>query len=140
MTEEEKKIEAPSTEPENAASPFIGLKKNEDPVPSEEVKLRDLLEKNLKWSQIIYEQNRRISRRLLWSSIFSWFKWIIFIGALVWGTWYVWPMARNLMAQYEALTSGVSSGQKLDQPTLDKILKMIPLTDTEKEQIKAMNK
>jgi hypothetical protein len=142
---EEKNAEQPASVPEKTAPQFIGLKKTE-PVrlettdAVEDIKLRELVEKNLKWSQIIYEQNRRISRRLLWGSIASWVKWAIIIGALVWGTWYAWPMTKGLIGQYQSLITGEPSGQKLDAATLDKILKMIPLSDAEKEQIKAMNK
>ncbi len=140
--EELKKEDLTSDPTENQPPQFIGLEKTEDKdtPKEEEVPLRDLLEKNLKWSQIIYEQNRRISRRLLWSLVLSWIKWVVIIVLLVLGTWFAWPITKNLFNQYEAITgSGASSGQKLDQSTLDKILKMIPLNDSEKEQIKAMN-
>lgn len=146
MTEEAKNNEAikndlPAVLPDKQPTQFIGLDKTEkEAVPAEEVSLRDLVEKNLKWLQIIYEQNRRISRHLLWSTFFSWFKWVILICVLAWGAWYAWPTARDLLAQYQAISRGVTFGQTIDQSTLDKILKMIPLNDAEKEQIKAMNK
>ena len=128
-------------EPAKTPPPFIGLeKKDEIPVREEEAGLRTLLEKNLKWSQIIYEQNRRISRRMLWTSIAAWLKWLLLLAVLVWTAWFVWPMLRALPAQYEAVTKQLLPGQKLDPATLEKILKMMPLTDAEKAQIKAMNK
>lgn len=139
--ESEGKAAEAKPEPEKPAPAFIGLdKKGDKPTKEEEVGLRELLEKNLKWSQIIYEQNRRIGRRLLLGSIASWVKWAIIIGALIWGTWYVWPLTKDLVSQYQALIGGSPSGQKLDPATLDKILRMIPLSESEKDQIKAMNK
>lgn len=146
MIEEEKKETAdagvsPEKTEEGKAPRFIGLgKKNgEPPIGRESSDLRDLLEKNLKWSQIIYEQNRRISRRMLWGSIAAWLKWILILAVMGWGVWYGWPIVKNLANQYESLMKQLPDG-KIDNTTLEKILKILPLNQSQQEQLKAMTK
>ncbi len=115
------------------------LKENED-------SLRELLEKNLKWSQIIYEQTRRLNRRLFWNAMFGWFKLIIIIAPLVIGVWYFWPTIKNVQQQYMDImglvnnTKSAAGGGKLDDSTMDKVLKMLPLNSGMEEQFKAMIK
>ena len=144
--EEENK--SPATEesesgPAPSSPQFIGLSKQSaagESVHSSDI--RELLEKNLKWSQIIYEQNRRISRRLLWASIAAWCKWIILAAAIAWSVWYGWPIVSNLINQYNSIASELQlpSGQKIDAASLEKILKMLPIGQQQQEQIKAMTK
>ena len=51
--------------------------------PETEVSLKELIEKNLKWSQIIYEQNRKLNGKLLWMAVSSWLKIFIILIPLV---------------------------------------------------------
>ncbi len=138
-----KEVEVSEEKKENKTPQFIGNSKKEDEksLGHRTSDLRELLEKNLKWSQIIYEQNRRISRRLLWSSIAAWLKWIIILGVIVWGAWYGWPIVKNLTNQYESIMKQLELPDgKVDNTTLEKILKILPLNQSQQEQIKAMTK
>lgn len=142
--EEEKK--APATEegasvPAPSAPQYIGL--NKQPPSNAGARtsdIRELLEKNLKWSQIIYEQNRRISRRLLWASIAAWLKWAVIAAVIAWSAWYGWPILKNLINQYNSIARELQlpSGQKMDAATLEKIIKILPIDQQKQEQIKAM--
>jgi hypothetical protein len=128
---------------EPAAPQFIGLSKQNaagESVHSSDI--RELLEKNLKWSQIIYEQNRRISRRLLWAAIAAWFKWALIAAVIAWSVWWGWPIVNNLIGQYNSIANQLQlpSGQKIDATTLEKLIKMLPIDPQQQEQIKAMTK
>lgn len=122
--------------------------KEKKEIAENEDSLRELLEKNLKWSQIIYEQTRRLNRRLFWNAMFGWFKLIIIIAPLVIGVWYFWPTIENAKQQYLDIMgfvndtkSTVSGGKvQVDSSTMDKILKMLPLNSGMEEQFKAMIK
>ena len=145
--EEEKKESAAEVETAPGQAPtapqFIGLSKQ--PAAGEGARssdIRELLEKNLKWSQIIYEQNRRISRRLLWAAIAAWFKWALIAAVIAWSVWWGWPIVNNLIGQYNSIANQLQlpSGQKMDATTLEKLIKMLPIDPQQQEQIKAMTK
>ncbi|MDD2758192.1 MAG: hypothetical protein PHD72_02345 [Patescibacteria group bacterium] len=102
--------------------------------------VRELLEKNLKWSQIIYEQNRRIYRHLWLGVIFTWVKWAIILAVLVLGTYFAWPLVKNLQAQYSLLMNQFSPGRPLDKTTVESILKLLPLDQVNQDQVKALVK
>lgn len=132
-----------SAEAAKTPPPFIGIGKKELSGSGSEIEgIKDLLEKNLKWSQIIYEQNRRISRRLLWQSIFSWVKWLIIGIAIAWSVWYAWPVIQGLTSQYNSIMKQLqlAPGGKFDPASLDQILKNLSLTPAQQEQLKAMTK
>lgn len=124
----------------------IVVKKTTKTEPEED--LRELLEKNLKWSQIIYEQTRRLNRRLFWNSVFGWFKLIIIVAPLVGGIWYFWPTIKNVQQQYLEImdlfggANTLTEGGKLqmDNSTMDKLLKILPLNAGMEEQFKAIIK
>lgn len=124
-----KTAQTPSAEPQPAG-------KNAIPGKS----LEEMLEKNLKWSQIIYEQNRRISRRLLWSLIAGWVKWILVAVIIVLSIWYAWPIYRTFQAQYSAIVNQMDPTKPLDKAGLEKVLQMLPLNSASQEQIKALLK
>jgi hypothetical protein len=64
--------------------------------------LRELIEKNLKWSQILYEQNRRINRKLLWTAFARWLQVIVTIVAIGLGIWYAPRWATALQKDIKA--------------------------------------
>lgn len=133
----------PESEAVKTPPPFIGIGKKELPGAKSEIQsLKELVEKNLKWSQIIYEQNRRISRRLLWQSIFSWIKWLLIGAVMVWSVWYGWPVIKGLTNQYNSIMKQLEpvTGGKFDASALDKILKNLSLTPEQQEQVKALTK
>lgn len=69
--------------------------------------LKSLVEKNIKWSQVIYEQNRKIKRRLdliIWGGVL---KWLLILLPLVLALIYLPPLFKDLMGQYGTLLKGV---------------------------------
>ncbi len=51
--------------------------------------LRELLEKNIKWSQVIYHQNRKIQRRLTWMTIGSYLRLFLILLPLIVGVFFI---------------------------------------------------
>jgi hypothetical protein len=124
-------------------SNFIGFDKKKLPEkPSHFGDIKELMEKNLKWSQIIYEQNRRIIRRLTLSAVAAWVKWLLVVAVLIWGAWYGWPIVKKINQQYESIVGQfqTSTSDKKDETTaLQKILNLLNLNQQQEEQLKAMN-
>jgi len=124
-------------------SNFIGFdKKKLDEKPGHFSDMQEMLEKNLKWSQIIYEQNRRIIRRLTLSAVVAWVKWLFIIAVLIWGAWYGWPIVKKVNQQYESIVGqfqAVTTGKNDETSALQKILNLLNLNEQQAEQLKAMN-
>lgn len=99
---------------------------------------RELLEKNLKWSQIIYEQNRKINRRLNWMVAGSWLKLLIILAPILLAAWFLPPLIKQYSEVYSSLlNTGTQAGTS---QSLDQILKILPLNSAQQEQIKTMLK
>lgn len=103
------------------------------------VALRELLEKNLKWSQIIYEQNRKINGKLFWYAFAGWVRVFIIAVPLVLAVIYlppyvsrIWSRYQNLLGQTDVLPDNISSN------TLEKFLQLFPLDAAKQEQIKTI--
>lgn len=105
--------------------------------PKEE-SLEDLVRKNLKWSQIIYEQNRKINNKLLWSAVASWIHVLIIVIPLILALLYLPPLLKNVWSQYSNLLGGENSTSS--QSTVDSFLKMLNLDPAKQEQLKALLK
>ena len=122
---------------------FIGFdKKKLDEKPGHFSDVQEMLEKNLKWSQIIYEQNRRIIRRLTLSAVAAWIKWLFIIAVLIWGAWYGWPIVKKVNQQYESIVGqfqAVTTDKNDETSALQKILNLLNLNQQQAEQLKAMN-
>lgn len=135
-------------EPEEAVEkkPDLPVEKKEDTSVDEKAKgghsdkLTELLEKNLKWSQIIYEQNRKINRKMLWAAIGSWLKVLLIAVPLVLGLLYLPPLIKQLTSSYTDLLGGVKSGQPLSPSSVDSMLELLPLSPAQKAQLKTMLK
>ncbi|OGH71859.1 MAG: hypothetical protein A2921_03330 [Candidatus Magasanikbacteria bacterium RIFCSPLOWO2_01_FULL_43_20b] len=81
------------------------------------VTLKDLVEKNIKWSQVIYEQNRGIKRRLTLLLVGGYLKLLLIVVPLILAFIYLPPLLKDLFAQYSSLLgglSGASNGGQLD--------------------------
>lgn len=109
------------------------------PVVENEATIKELLEKNLKWSQIIYEQNRKINSKLLWTAIGSWFKVFLILIPLILAAIFLVPMLKNLSSVYaDLLTGGVPSTKSTD--SLEQMMKLLPINSAQQEQLKAILK
>jgi hypothetical protein len=78
-------------------SPIISPEKKE---PSDHENLKTLIEKNIKWSQVIYQQNRKIQRRLSWIVFGSYFKLFLILIPIIIGLIYLPPLVSDFATQY----------------------------------------
>ena len=62
--------------------------------------LKELVEMNVRWSQVIYEQNKKISRRLTAMTVASYLRLFIFIIPLILAFIFLPPIFHDLMEQY----------------------------------------
>lgn len=137
MAGKEEKIETPgvgaNTQP-NLSVPATETDKSE-------ASLKELIEKNLKWSQIIYEQNRKINNKLLWSAIADWLRMLLIAVPLVLGLIFLPPLFKGVVSQYGDLLGNGSAAPGAQQSSLDNIFKLFTNLDPAKqEQLKALFK
>ncbi|OGH84349.1 MAG: hypothetical protein A2261_02885 [Candidatus Magasanikbacteria bacterium RIFOXYA2_FULL_44_8] len=105
----------------------------------------ELLEKNLKWSQIIYEQNRRINRKLVWMAVMSWIKVGLVLAVVAVSAWFLPPLLGNVIGQYQSLLggeidSGLKAGRNANNQMLEKLFQLLPINSAQQEQIKTILK
>lgn len=93
----------------SVASPEIEPKANAS--TTAETETRELLEKNLKWSQILYEQNRKIKRKLSWLILLGWARFLIIAIPLVLALWFLPPLIRSLSVTYGNFFKDLSTGR-----------------------------
>ena len=97
--------------------------------------LKELVEKNLKWSQIIYEQNRKINHKLLWNTIANWVRLVIIIVPLAIALFFL----PRIISDYNCLVKGTcqnTTGAK----SVEDLLKYLPLGPAESDRLKAILK
>lgn len=106
--------------------------------PATESDLRDLIEKNLKWSQIIYEQNRKINRKLAWAAAAGWLRVVIIVTPILLALWFLPPIISKMQTTLQGITGNTVSGQ----PTysIEQLMQLLPMGDAEKAQLKAILK
>jgi len=145
---------SPTTEPvENSADTKDVKKTIDTPAPmilSNDKKIKefslsevgDLLQKNLKWSQIIYEQNRRLNSKFFWMALASWLRIFLIVAVLAVGLWFLPPLLGNIIGQYQAVLGEIagSGGKTSSTDSAQKLLQMLPINSAQQEQIKALLK
>lgn len=87
-------------------SPILPPEKLE---PSDHGDLKTLIEKNIKWSQVIYNQNRKIQRRLSWIVFGSYLRLFLILVPVILGIIYLPPLIADAWTQYGSAFGG--SGQ-----------------------------
>ncbi|MBI5222705.1 MAG: hypothetical protein HY980_04420 [Candidatus Magasanikbacteria bacterium] len=87
--------------------------------------LKDLIEKNIKWSQVIYEQNRGIKRRLTMMIIGGYLRLLLIIVPLILAAIYLPPIVKNLLGQYGDLMGGLQGMTKGGQLDVNGILNQV---------------
>lgn len=92
--------------------------------------LKELLEKNLKWSQIIYEQNRKINHKLLLSAIASWVHVLIILVPIILGA----LLIPGLIRDYNCLTKNKGCTTQ-SKATWENITKYLPLDNTQRQEL-----
>lgn len=132
---EEEKIQNKEQEAEEILVDKIESNK-EEPVTLERIK--ELLTNNLKWSQIIYEQNRKINSKLFWNSIFNYLKIIIIIIPLIIGFFYLLPEINNFLKTVTIFLGINQKGGVQQELFIENLLKQVPLDQAKQEQIKTL--
>lgn len=74
----------------------------------EEQQIVELLEKNYQISQEIQKSVKKINHHLMWASVMSWLKIIIFITPFIIGYIYFLPFVRTIYDQYRSVLGGGS--------------------------------
>ncbi|MBI5221629.1 MAG: hypothetical protein HY979_02395 [Candidatus Magasanikbacteria bacterium] len=115
-------------------------KSNSVTTKTENEVIKELLEKNLKWSQIIYEQNRKIHSKMMWTAVAGWFRLILILAPLIWAIWYLPGIIKNLQNNYGSLLGGKSSDSQSQSNSMEQLLKILPLDAAKQEQLKALLK
>jgi len=137
--EEKKEKETISSEEKRPI--IIEDKKEEINKPIADATTKELLEKNLKWSQIIYEQNRKINNKLLWLAIGNWIKVFLILIPLILAVLFLAPIVRNFSSLYSNLLLGNTLDTKTNTDySLEQIMKLFPLNSAQQEQLKALFK
>jgi hypothetical protein len=83
--------------------------------------VRELLEKNLKWSQILYEQNRRLNRKLLWLAISGWLRLFIILVPILFALLYLPPIIKKYTPAFNQMLDMVDLGAQ-QKAALEKFL------------------
>ena len=68
--------------------------------PASLAELKTLIEKNIKWSQVVYEQNRHIKRRLTWMVAGDYLRLALFIAPIILAAIYLPPIIKDFWDQY----------------------------------------
>ncbi len=85
-------------------------KKNKIEPPAGADSLQDLMAKNIKLSEMIFAQNKKIKRRLNIMLAGGYLKMILIIAPLIFAVIYLWPMMNQLLVQYNSLLGGGNGG------------------------------
>lgn len=120
-----------------AASEVAEESRSSVPKDTSPAALRTLLENNLKWSQIIYEQNRKINNKLLWSAAANWLRLLVVVVPLIIAVWYLPTIIRGLQDKYGLFLNAAVKGQ-LPPASVSNLLDVLPINNVEREQLKAM--
>ncbi len=97
--------------------------------------LKSLLEKNLKWSELIYEQNKKIRRHFLWVSLYTAAKIVIVVGAVATAVIFASAWYKGLQKKYPLVFGSRAQTATSTQP-FDEFLKALPLSDAQRAQVK----
>ena len=145
--EEEKKpetglpeiVEPKKNQPVEKTAKITPSKKKIEP-PTGADSLQDLLLKNIKLSETIFAQNKKIKRRLNLMLAGGYLKIVLIIAPLIFAVIYLWPLMNQLLAQYNNLLGGsggaLNLGSMLSPGNLDinSILKNVSTQDMAKIQ------
>ncbi len=131
----------PATAPELETKKVSGdeiqkIEKKEAASDNSPETLRALLEKNLKWSQIIYEQNRKVNRKMLWTLIIGWIELFVLLVPLALLALAAPTIWRTFSQTYSELlnsspTSATSSAS---------LLESLPISASQRSQLKTLLK
>src|SRR3989339_1440859 len=68
--------------------------------------LKDLIEKNIKWSQVIYNQNKKIKHRLTMMVVGNYLRLALIIAPIILAIIYLPPLFKQFFDQYQDVFGG----------------------------------
>jgi len=86
------------------------INKTEDRLPAKDDSLQSLVEKNNQWCQVIYEQNRKIKRRLTMMVVGNYLRLFIIVAPIVLAIIYLPPLIEKFLATYGGLLGNLTGG------------------------------
>ena len=135
----EAKVEVKETKNETneASENLTTTLKNKNLNSQEYLQIKELLEKNLKWSQILYEQNRKINSKLFWWDVAGWIKIAIIAIPIVLAFIYLPPYFQSFFKQYQNIL-GITKTVPVDTNSVQTFLNNLNLSQTQKEVAKSI--
>ena len=125
--------------PQEEVGGVAGVEKKSPATDKPEPSLKELIEKNLKWSQIIYEQNRKINNKLLWSAVANWLRLLVIVVPIILAFIFLPPLLKKAWSQYgDLLGNAPATGAK--QNSFENVLKLFNLDPAQQEQLKTLLK
>ena len=101
--------------------------------------LQELIEKNIKWSQVIYEQTKKTNHRLTIMAIGSYLRLLLILVPLIFALIYLPPLFKELMNTYGSLLGG-DGGNSGFMDNLNAIMKDYKGSGIEVNQVKELLK
>ena len=92
--------------------------------------MKKMIEESLEWSKKVYEQNRKITKRLNWMVWGSYFKLAIIIIPIILGVIYLPPLLGEVWSNYQSIlgiTSDLPGGSITNTGINDQIKAMMDL-------------
>ncbi len=111
--------EQPSKEGEHeSTAPDLEL--SDEPTPDMSVansheSLKELIEKNIKWSQVVYNQNKGIKRRLTMMVLGSYIRLFLILTPIVLGIIYLPPFVADLQNKFESAIGDASGSATISE-------------------------
>lgn len=75
--------------------------------------IKDLIEKNIKWSQVLYEQNKKIKTRLTWMSVASWIRVFLILIPIIFAIIYAPIFLQEFWNNYGKFLGGVNTNPQV---------------------------
>ncbi len=93
-----------------------------EPVSSDDLSI--LVKKNIEWSEVIFEQNKKIKNRLTMMVIGDYLKLFLIIAPIIFAIIYLPPLIQSVAKQYGGILGGNVSGSSMNvQKILDQLNK-----------------
>jgi len=109
-------VESDNSEKE-VVTPVVEQSHDTPPMSMEE--MQALVEKNIKWSQVIYNQNKKIQRRLTMMVVGSYIRLFLILAPIIIGIMYLPAFIGTVLDQY----GGGTSMNNFDIKTIMNVLK-----------------
>ncbi|MFA6427642.1 MAG: hypothetical protein WCW16_04350 [Candidatus Magasanikbacteria bacterium] len=93
--------------------------------------LKELIEKNIKWSQVIYNQNKKIKHRLTLLVLGNYFRLLLILVPLILAIVYLPPYIEDLWKQYEPLINTYINSQD----TMSSLLNTVNNSGLDRQQL-----